>query len=247
VQNRYVGDIGDFGKFGLLRAIEDTGLRLGVNWYLTPDETHNNDGQHLAYLRTRLEKVADCDPELFHVLDQIVAKGDRNVAEIRRQGIFKPDTAFYETALSFSPSMTIAQRKAARESWHAAGVAAMTGCDVVFIDPDNGLESRSVTRLEVKGPKHAYLDELLDYVGRGQSLVIYHHLDRSGDAQSQANRRMAQLQEALPVTRTMAVKFNRISPRFYFIVPAQEHEGLLEDCIERFLAGPWGANFSRAY
>jgi hypothetical protein len=34
MQNRYVGDIGDFGKFGLLRFIEDTGLRIGINWYL---------------------------------------------------------------------------------------------------------------------------------------------------------------------------------------------------------------------
>jgi hypothetical protein len=41
MQDRYAGDIGDFGKFALLRALEGAGLSVGVNWYKTdtaPDE-----------------------------------------------------------------------------------------------------------------------------------------------------------------------------------------------------------------
>jgi hypothetical protein len=34
-----------------LRALIDrSGLRLGVNWYLVPDEGHNADGKYVAYL-----------------------------------------------------------------------------------------------------------------------------------------------------------------------------------------------------
>jgi hypothetical protein len=44
MQNRYAGDISDFGKLGLLRQLSKTGLSVGVNWYLTPDGTHNGDG-----------------------------------------------------------------------------------------------------------------------------------------------------------------------------------------------------------
>ena len=33
MQDRYTGDIGDFAKYGLLRALE-AGHRLGVAWYL---------------------------------------------------------------------------------------------------------------------------------------------------------------------------------------------------------------------
>ena len=46
MQNRYTGDIGDFGKLGLLRVLQDAGFSIGVNWYLTPDENHNQDGKH---------------------------------------------------------------------------------------------------------------------------------------------------------------------------------------------------------
>ena len=38
MQDRYVGDIGDFGKYGLLRALCGRDLYLGVVWYLIPDE-----------------------------------------------------------------------------------------------------------------------------------------------------------------------------------------------------------------
>ena len=53
VQNRYAGDVGDYVKFGLLRALTDAddepALSLGVMWYLTADEDHNQDGKHISY------------------------------------------------------------------------------------------------------------------------------------------------------------------------------------------------------
>ena len=51
MQNRYTGDIGDFGKLGLLRRMSGAGFSVGVNWYMTPDESHNGDGRHIGYLR----------------------------------------------------------------------------------------------------------------------------------------------------------------------------------------------------
>ena len=33
MQDRYAGDIGDFGKIGLLKALYTQGLSIGVNWY----------------------------------------------------------------------------------------------------------------------------------------------------------------------------------------------------------------------
>ena len=35
MQNRYAGDVGDFGKLGLLRQLTSTRLDIGVNWYWT--------------------------------------------------------------------------------------------------------------------------------------------------------------------------------------------------------------------
>jgi hypothetical protein len=44
MQDRYVGDVGDFGKYGLLDFISsETKLKLGVNWCLTsPTQKRKN-------------------------------------------------------------------------------------------------------------------------------------------------------------------------------------------------------------
>lgn len=44
MQDRYTGDIGDFVKYGLLRAIRGR-KRLGVAWYLHPDGGREGNGQ----------------------------------------------------------------------------------------------------------------------------------------------------------------------------------------------------------
>lgn len=53
MQDRYTGDIGDYGKLGLLRSLAAAGLHVGVNWYRTPDEDHNEDGKFTQYLTPR--------------------------------------------------------------------------------------------------------------------------------------------------------------------------------------------------
>ena len=59
VQDRYAGDIGDFVKLGLLRAISP-GYALGLAWYHVPDEGHNDDGRHIGYI---------AQPETYSALD----------------------------------------------------------------------------------------------------------------------------------------------------------------------------------
>ena len=49
MKNQYVGDIGDFGKYSMLRAFIDAGIKVGVNWYLTEDDG-SNDGKFTDYL-----------------------------------------------------------------------------------------------------------------------------------------------------------------------------------------------------
>jgi len=69
MQNRYVADIGDYGKYGLLSFIcKNTGLHLGVNWYLVnPEEVgenENSDGNKTQYLKS--EKYMKYDQDIFN-------------------------------------------------------------------------------------------------------------------------------------------------------------------------------------
>lgn len=61
MQDRYSGDVGDFGKFHLLSfLLNNQKYNLSQIWYMYPDETHNNDGLYINYF----EKVKKFDYEL---------------------------------------------------------------------------------------------------------------------------------------------------------------------------------------
>ena len=46
MQDRYAGDIGDYGKIGLLKCLQAHGFTIGVNWYRVPEMgiEKNKDG-----------------------------------------------------------------------------------------------------------------------------------------------------------------------------------------------------------
>ena len=134
MQNRYTGDIGDFGKLGLLRQLRLTGLSIGVNWYLTPDETHNGDGRHIAYLKNDAFRV--CDEQLWSVLGQIVNTGKRQVSALECPDILQ--ASYYSQVLDFS-GINKAERQVLRWEWHNRAIQQLKDCDIVFVDPDNGL------------------------------------------------------------------------------------------------------------
>ena len=62
MKNQYFGDVGDYGKYGLLRFIAKRGVTIAVNWYLTPDD-QSNDGHIRGYLTN--DRDRKYDPELF--------------------------------------------------------------------------------------------------------------------------------------------------------------------------------------
>ena len=52
----------------------------------------------------------------------------------------------------------------------------LENCDVVFLDPDNGLEVDSAKGKKLS--KYVLLDELRSYINNGQSVVFYNHRSR---------------------------------------------------------------------
>ncbi|MBI5189411.1 MAG: hypothetical protein HZA22_01865 [Nitrospirae bacterium] len=256
MQNRYVGDIGDFGKFGLLKTLcqpdeEGNQLSLGVVWYLVPDENHNNDGKHVAYLEPSIGNIAnfrECDPVLYDAISNIVRNGERTITSIRQRNLLPRGTAFYEAALTFNdiPNIGSSARKtriAYRQEWLSGALETTKSCNVVFADPDNGLEV-GIERHQAKGPKYVYFDELSPFIKRGQSLIVYHHLCRDGDARTQIKRRLDQLRGMAADTEGIAaLQFRRGTARAYFIIPAIEHKTTLSNNIQEFVSGNWGRHF----
>jgi hypothetical protein len=207
VQDRYAGDVGDYIKMALLRALSP-GRRLGVLWYLFPDEGHNNDGKHTDYLQRASEWRA-LDPELFDALHQI-AHGERSVGRLESSVVL--DATFFRDAI-VTDRYSAATRSQIRSEWFAAGKGAVEGCDLVFADPDNGLVDNSPQRRRRKGfGKQMPLSEALA-LADGRSAIIYHHNSRfPGGHDLEVDQWLAQLGNAV------AIRANAYSCRTFFLI-----------------------------
>ena len=262
MQDRYTGDVGDFGKYGLLKALcqgaanaVGPALSLGVAWYLTCPEEMTADGKHVTYLEPTPHNRAyfrNCDPPLYDGLAQIVAGEERRVAAVRRRGILPEKTVFFEELLSFAGLPPVGARArevrlAHRDGWVRGALEATRDRDVVFADPDNGLEVSSVGLQHKKGPKYAFVQELELYYRRGQSVIVYQHMDHSAPAPRQLDARLDQLSRGLRTAGVFGLLYHRGTSRAFLVAPAGRHQGVLARRAERFLDGPWGRHFSGPY
>jgi hypothetical protein len=254
VQDRYAADLGDYLKLGLLRWLVPTGEpaspRLGVVWYQTVGETHNGDGKHIAYLAPEHRSAArlrQLDPELYDRLAAIVAAGERSTAALAGAGVLGPAACFFGDVLDFRdlPVNAGPAREERRRSWLKRAEAATAGCDLIFADPDNGIRSahHRVPAHRTKAVKNAYLDELAGFARRGQSLIVYHHADRSAAVKEQAARRLEDLGREVPVEPIAAVRASRGTTRLFLVAASASHAQYLTDRLTALTASQWESEF----
>ena len=137
MKDQYFGDVNDFRKYGLLRVLTGPDrLRLGVCWMLTAPDGRT-DGEFLAYIG-QPKKYRHRDPALFDWLRQVVGEEkDRRTARIEASTIL--GSALFQSKRLSDPLPD-------REAYFAECAGKFAGCDLVFFDPDNGLEIKSTPR-----------------------------------------------------------------------------------------------------
>ncbi len=168
MKHQYVGDVNDYVKYGLLRELTAHGqVSLTVAWMLTPDD-YSRDGRKLGYLANP-RKWRYHDPALYDALAQIVAHGQRCVTAIEDAGIL-PAATFHSDVVP----RTVEERRA----HFARTLDIASGSDMLFFDPDNGLEVASCPPGRRGSEKYLLWEELASAYRAGSSVLIYQHFPR---------------------------------------------------------------------
>ena len=252
MQDRYTGDVGDFGKYGMLRrlcGLRDGAepLKLGVVWYRPAPEAVESesaaDGKHINYLSTGPEGLYQpCDPPLYAALREIVECNSRSVEAVERAAMLGSDAVFYGGYIPDPGKRARGEdRVRDRLRWVEDALETTGGCDVVFLDPDNGLEPQSIST--TNAPKYVYLSEVEKWFGRGQSVVVYHHLGRNGTHAEQIARWLKRLGRRFGPAEIFALRFRRGTSRAFFVLATAEHAGVLRERAKALTAAPWGEHF----
>jgi hypothetical protein len=223
MQDRYAGDIGDFGKFALLRALAFD-LKVGIIWYLTCDAVRkSNDGKHLAYLEKR-ERFRNLDCELFDQLKSFRSEFQRDVSlrSVRRL----EQCALLWNATYFSDRVPM-DRESRIKWFDGLKGSKLTSSDIFFLDPDNGLQGQNLTH------KHVSREEISVLRRCGKPLIIYHHQTRvKGGASVEAEGLRSKMQ-MLGCENAELIRLRPYSSRFYILTG---HDRLISRRLAEFAA-----------
>lgn len=154
---------------------------------LTPSD-RSGQGQRIGYLNKRRE-YRRRDPELFDFLKECVCGGRRYVRRLEAETErVLPGAKFF--------SETLPQKNVLRGAYFGRALAALRYADLLFFDPNIGVEKRSKIYGRERS-NYLYWREI-ETVARGQaSVVIFQHRTRE-NRQELRERLLAGLRSRIP-------------------------------------------------
>jgi hypothetical protein len=168
MKHQYFGDINDYRKYGVLRVLSTSGLKTTICWMLTVNDIRN-DGRRISYLQRR-EDFRSYDPELFDALhNAVIKKNSKTIKWIQKHRLIS-----HARYLNGFVSDNIDHRQQYFE--RLSRIA--QGSDLIFFDPDNGIEIKSKRKGKKDSNKYLYWDEIERFWKLGYSLLIYQHFPR---------------------------------------------------------------------
>jgi len=135
---------------------------------LTPDDKRK-DGEFTDYLNNP-EKWKQYDPLLFNFIKHSLSNNKRRcVSQAERGGIIQ-NSIYYSKQLLDDSSK--------RQQYFSELGEFFNDVDLIFFDPDNGLEIKSKKSGHKYSSKFLYWDELATSYKKGHSLLVYQHFPR---------------------------------------------------------------------
>ncbi|MEI7768254.1 MAG: hypothetical protein WCJ97_12545 [Phycisphaerae bacterium] len=211
MKNQYFGDVNDYCKYGLLRALKVPGnSHLGVCWMLTPDDG-KGDGEKRDYLN-HSEDYLQYDPDLYDWFFK--HREDRQARNVNL--IEKSDTPLLGNAKFYAQILNYDREDRQRyfqECWKA-----FDKCGLIYFDPDNGLEVPSVAKGWQDSSKYVYWDEVRTAFRMGASVLIYQHFPKFVDHDPCTVNKARMLLDRT----TAATVYTFSTPHAFFLLAVQQ-------------------------
>lgn len=226
MKNQYFGDVNDYQKYGLLRMLANDGqFKIGVCWMLTTDDGRS-DGNFTTFLN-KPQAWHKYDPPLFDLLHKwVISDRSRNVTLAQNANLL-PRAEFYSEFLTDLRDQRAKYFKEMNEKFSA--------CKLIFFDPDNGVEIKSVAKGRRNSSKYIYWDELDETYQAGHSILLYQHFRRE-ERTSFIGHAIMEFQARL---KPYKIYWFRTSQVVYFLCAQEKHADTLAVRVTA-LTEQWG-------
>jgi hypothetical protein len=242
MKNQYFGDVNDFRKYGLLRALtgcidsqqnKKIDLTLAVCWMLTPDD-NTSHGNRTDYLKLPLPNIySNLDYNLFNYFCKldIISGNNRDVKKAQNEMCLPISSLFYyqhvppdknDRAQFFNKFMKQAER-----------------FDIIFYDPDNGINVKTHHYGTMYSTKYLYWCELFHSYSNGHSIILYQHFGMQPGGRDLFIENMANdLKKSIGIEEIYTFKSAHV---VFFLLPQPKHRVVFEKRIE-YLRENWSSN-----
>jgi len=226
LKNQYFGDINDYKKYSLLRLLSRYGqIETVVCWILTRDDD-GNDGNHVKYLQ-QPNKWRDYDPTLYDFLKEYALRRRIRDVKILETSDLLSNCRFYSEIVDDDIKL--------REAYFNRFLEFTKGADLIFFDPDNGLEVKSVPLGRKNSSKYLYWNEVKTSYRAGHSILIYQHFPRM--------QRESYIQNLVKhfkaITDVSCIFYYKTRHVVFFLLPQLKHERLFVESNANIL-NIWG-------
>jgi hypothetical protein len=220
VKDQYFGDLNDYRKYGLIRSIlSASGLRTLVAWMLARDDP-STDGQTIGYL-DQPERWAGFDPKLFRALQTALRQNPRRHVGLIEKTNLLPHAEYFSAPVPDSAPERVA--------WFETLYERAKDSELIFLDPDNGLEVKSRPYGRKDSSKYLYMREVAALWSLGKSMLIYQHFPRVNRIAT-IQCKMAELLAAAPGSFLEALTASRV---VFFLVLQPRHRCFHAPIVQR--------------
>ncbi len=153
MKNQYVADINDYNKYLLLSDFSEIYDVIDVCWMLTTDD-YGRDGAKIKYLFDESKRK---DTLIYDYLKGLVVSNIKDVLAIENGNII-PVRSFYHKIQEIPTSPDLPE--------------------LLFLDPDNGLEVKSIPLSSPKSEGYVYYSDIKPIIEQGCDVLVYQHYPR---------------------------------------------------------------------
>jgi len=226
MKNQYFGDINDYRKYGLLRLLTGMGrISTTVCWMLTPDDGRG-DGGRVQYLDAP-NHWRHYDETLFDFLQQSLHSAAPRTVDLIETSEVLPGCRVFSKVLADDAIM--------RAAYFDELAAFAAGSDLVFFDPDNGLEVKSKRYGRRQASKYVYMKEVEHTFTAGHSVLVFQFYPREPH-QAFTDRKGAELSELVGIAQVYAFVTSNV---VFFLLSQPHHERTFAE-TSRKVSAAWG-------
>lgn len=216
MKDQYFADFGDYQKFSLLTCLRDIGkFKLCVHWMKTKDDTSNH-GSRIGYLQEPAV-WRHHDPDIFSFLAAQLP--------LKKRSLTAYEKSAHAVGILFAREHV---EQAAQRTLLLESVCTNAAIEILFFDPDNGIEVKSTTKSNQQ--KFVLWSELKQAYAAGKTLLVYQHFTRK-NRDVFIREKLEEIEKHLAIPAVAL----RVKHSVYFFIPQKRHRVRLEKSLKEYV------------